>query len=146
MAEFPRAACVLSVNDAGKCLAVSRLKDPCPGCGGTDRNEDKCNRCGRLVEWGLPGGKVDPGETCSEAAVRELYEETGLRASNLEFVFGDDNHGDVTYWTATYTADVEGNPRDSDEGHVKWVEPIVLTRGPFGEYNKKLFTMLGIDF
>jgi len=30
--------------------------------------------------WGFPGGKMDFGETMEEAAVRELYEETGVRA------------------------------------------------------------------
>ena len=34
----------------------------------------------RYDDWSLPKGKVDPGETESAAAVREIYEETGQRA------------------------------------------------------------------
>jgi 8-oxo-dGTP diphosphatase len=30
-------------------------------------------------DWTIPKGKLDPGETWEEAAVRELEEETGLR-------------------------------------------------------------------
>ena len=37
-------------------------------------------------EWELPGGKREPGETARQTAVRELREETGIRAVELTFV------------------------------------------------------------
>ena len=33
--------------------------------------------------WGLPGGKIEPGETAEEAAAREAEEETGRRPLEL---------------------------------------------------------------
>lgn len=37
--------------------------------------------------WDLPKGRLEPGETPLEAAIREVREETGL--SDLEFAWGD---------------------------------------------------------
>ncbi|OPX29265.1 MAG: DNA mismatch repair protein MutT [Gemmatimonadaceae bacterium 4484_173] len=34
-------------------------------------------------KWNAPGGKVEPGETPEECAVREVYEETALTVSDL---------------------------------------------------------------
>ncbi|MGA2434653.1 MAG: NUDIX domain-containing protein [Bryobacteraceae bacterium] len=40
--------------------------------------------------WCLPGGKIDYGDTAEHAAIRELQEETSLRATNLRFLFYQD--------------------------------------------------------
>lgn len=45
-----------------------------------------CRRAARLAshaaQWALPGGRLDPGETVEEAALRELDEEVGVRLSD----------------------------------------------------------------
>ena len=54
------------------------------------------NRAGR-VEWCLPKGHVEPGETLVETAAREVAEETGIVGRVLVEL------GTIDYWFATST-------------------------------------------
>jgi len=59
-------------------------------------------------KWNVPGGKIHPGESAADAAVRETIEETGIRplevieAGTLEFYFPESESWDniCTVFTA----------------------------------------------
>jgi len=46
------------------------------------RFENASDSNSQRVLWLTPGGAVDPGESFEEAAIRELYEEVGLRITD----------------------------------------------------------------
>jgi 8-oxo-dGTP diphosphatase len=62
-------------------------------------------------DWSLPKGKLDPGETWEQAALREAQEETGLRctlAEPLETARYTDHKGrpkEVRYWRMEVVTD-----------------------------------------
>lgn len=125
MAEYTygTAACVLLVDASGNVLAVSRK--------------------GSRDDFGIPGGKREPGETYEEAAIRELSEETGVCASNLKKLFEGPCRSTLNkdeFNTVTFVADYVGTPTSSlKEGtRTEWVPWERLFAGPFGPYNRVL--------
>lgn len=100
----------------GKVLGVSRKTDP--------------------NDFGLPGGKVDEGETLYDAMVREVKEETGLTVLKAKPLFfrEDTDFVAVVYLVEQYYGEIS----TEEAGAVKWIDFETLKKGSFGDYNTML--------
>ena len=81
----------------------------------------------RYDDWSLPKGKLDRGESFEQAAVREVFEETGLRCrlrQELPEVRYTDGRGRpklVRYWLMDVAQDAGFQPNDEVD-EVRWLE------------------------
>ncbi len=95
----------------------------------------------RRGSWDLPKGKIDPGETPEQAAVREVQEETGLQSIQLGPFLAHTWHtysqrGErvlkCTWWYRMTTTDTQLTPQtEEDIEEIRWVDAQAwLATGP----------------
>jgi len=71
------------------------------------------------------GGKLDPHEDPHSAALRETFEETGIRLEKLQYggVLIETSPIDYNWTSSIYVADIDFQaPPMSDEGTLEWVD------------------------
>jgi 8-oxo-dGTP pyrophosphatase MutT (NUDIX family) len=81
----------------------------------------------RYDDWSLPKGKLDAGETFEEAALREVWEETGVRARLVRSLppvrySVRDRPKLVRYWLMAVESDPGFSPNDEVDA-VRWLSP-----------------------
>ena len=85
----------------------------------------------RYDDWSLPKGKLDPGESLAAAAVRELQEETGVRARlgpwlrDVRYAVADGRKF-VRFWSAEALTPADFTP-NHEVDELRWVSPDAAT-------------------
>lgn len=96
----------------------------------------------------FPGGHVEDDESCTDAVIREIFEETGLTISSPKLCGVKDwvNEDGSRYMVLLYKTDAfSGTLHSSEEGEVFWMSREELMKQDLDEDRIKLFTLFFED-
>lgn len=71
--------------------------------------------------WEFPGGKVEPGETATDALVREVGEELGCTIAVVAWLPERVAIGDRHVLTVALTRLVDGDPEPNEHDAIRWL-------------------------
>ena len=103
----------------------------------------------RYDDWSLPKGKLEPGESLEEGALREVEEETGLRCElgeELSPVRYRDRKGRrkiVRYWRMTPLGGEFAANEEVDE--LRWLSPKRARKLLDYDHDRRLIDEMGAD-
>ena len=130
MTDHPNAASVGLVRE-GKILLIKRAYAPYQNL------------------WTFPGGRMEPGETIEQCAIRELQEELSITIRNPRHAMTQALGRDGEYRLAVLvTTDFSGVMRPSDEiSALKWADPGMIpalrTTSRLDDVIRECFKVLG---
>lgn len=84
----------------------------------------------RLVQWELPGGKTEAGETLEDTARRETFEELGVKVRILGELGGTEFDDNNVHWIYSWfrAEIIEGMPRAMESKTHDSIDYFDLTR------------------
>ncbi|GGO68825.1 8-oxo-dGTP diphosphatase MutT [Bowmanella pacifica] len=95
-------------------------------------------------KWEFPGGKVEAGETVTQALIRELQEEVDIQVkASQPFMLIEHDYGDKQVKLDIHlVSDFNGEPHGREGQQGKWVELKMLSDYRFPDANKAIVEKL----